>query len=62
MAGAGAAGTAEAGVRIGTLSDAVSAGLVGDAVELPPALGVPARTGKCGPATRWPTWFNSTPK
>jgi 1,4-alpha-glucan branching enzyme len=27
----------EAGVRIGTLSDAVSAGLVGDAVELPPS-------------------------
>ena len=27
----------EAGVRVGTLSDAVSAGLVGDAVELPPS-------------------------
>jgi 1,4-alpha-glucan branching enzyme len=27
-----------------------------------PALGVPARTGRCGPVTRWPTWCGSTPR
>ena len=27
-----------------------------------PALGVPARTGRCGPASRWPTWCSSTPR
>ena len=27
-----------------------------------PALGVPARTGRCGPATRSPTWCSSTTK
>ncbi len=37
VAGAGAARAAEAGVRVGTLSDAVADGFVGSPVELPPS-------------------------
>ncbi|EUA33923.1 hypothetical protein I552_4704 [Mycobacterium xenopi 3993] len=51
-----------AGVRVGTLSDAIADGFVGSAVELPPSSWVRARTGKSGPVRRWPIWCSSTPK
>lgn len=52
----------EAGIRVGTLSDAVANGYVGSPSTYRPARGVPARTGRCGPAPRWPTWWRSTPR
>ena len=60
--GAAVAGTVlralpEAGIRVGTLSDAVADGLHRQhRSNCRPALGVPARTGRCGRASRWPTW------
>ena len=52
-----------AGVRVGTLSDAIDRRIRRRRrSHCRPAPGVPARTGRCGPASRWPTWSSSTPR
>ena len=46
----------EAGVRVGTCPTPLPTASSGLPSNCRPALGVPARTGRCGPANRWPIW------
>ena len=62
VAGTGAAGAARGRRAVGTLTTPSPTDSSAPRSTCRRALGVPARTGRCGPATRSPTWCSSTPR